>query len=185
LARLKTALVEIGVFLVDEVIDFVKRLFQEMYQLEFMNRTEKYSFEDVEAFSDHLDEQYFHGGTHGIGITRPVFRTPDNFTDPANSIKKRKPPILFQVKEYEDAKWGKVYKVYASSTNASGSDIYFRIHYVAKVDGQWKIVGQDAASQGEFEHRYGENFDHLKNPLEIRKLQPPADLADLEEYNAE
>jgi hypothetical protein len=169
---------------VDEVIDFVKQLFQEMYQLEFMNRTENYSYEDVEAFSDHLDEKYFHGATHGIGITRPVFRTPDNFTDPANSIKKRKPPIIFQAKEYDDAKWGKVYKVYASSTN-SIADTYFRVYFVARLDGQWKIISQYGFISQVYEHREGVNFDHLGQPLEIRKLQPPAEPSDLEEYNAE
>jgi hypothetical protein len=88
------------------------------------------------------------------------------------------------VKEYDDAKWGKVYKVYASSTQIQ-SKRYSWVHYVAKLDNQWKIVGQDAVTQGRFEHFRGENFDHLENPIEIRKLQPPADPADLEEYNLE
>jgi hypothetical protein len=184
LAWAKTALVEIKGFM-DEIIEFIKVVFEEMYQLELKSRDFFISESEGEAFSEILDNKYFDRTTHGVAIFSQRLRTPENAARPMYSPSKVKAPIIFQVKEYDDAKWGKVYKVYASSTIASGSDIYFRVHYVAKVDGQWKIVGQDAASQGQFEHRNGENFDHLKNPTEIRKLQPPADPLDLEEYNLE
>jgi hypothetical protein len=39
--------------------------------------------------------------------------------------------------------------------------------------------------QGFAEQREGINVKHLKNPLEVRKFQPPNDAADLEEYNSE
>jgi hypothetical protein len=167
----------------DEVIAFIKKVFEEMYQLEVLDRTEP-SFEKVEAESNRVDQQYFHGTTHGVGISAAVFRTPEIFIDSDLKIKKRKAPILFQIKEYDDAKWGRVYKVYSSSTQTI-DDSYTRVHFVAKYGSQWKIIGQYDFLQGIYEHRYGVNFDHLKNPLEVRKFQPPNDPADFEEYNSE
>jgi hypothetical protein len=168
----------------NEVIDFVKRVFEEMYQLEFKNLSLKHSTEELELESEVLRDKYFHGTRHGIGIWSDRHRTPENFSRPMYSQSKVKAPIIFQVKEYDDAKWGKVYKVYASTT-ISIDDSYSVIHFVAKHGGQWKIVGQYDFLLGVYEHRYGENFDHLKTPTAIRKLQAPSDSLDLEEYNSD
>jgi hypothetical protein len=167
----------------DEVIKFVLQVFSEMYQLEVLNFT-AFDEAEVQKFADEINLKYFYSTIHGTGIMPQYLRTPETFARPSYSPSKVKAPILFQAKEYDDVKWGKVYKVYASSTQILNQR-YSWVHYVAKHEGQWKIIGQDAVRQGFFEHFRGVNFDHLETPLEVRKFQPPSDPADLEEYNSE
>ncbi len=168
----------------DEVIEFINIVFQEMYRLERISRDLSITEAEGEKASEAVDDKYFHGPTHGVAIFSQRLRTPENFSRPMYSASKVKAPILFQIKEYDDAKWGKVYKAYASTT-ISIDDSYSVVYFIAKIDDQWKVISQYDFLSQVYEHRYGENFDHLKNPVKVKKLIPPADPADLEEYNSE
>ncbi len=117
--------------------------------------------------------------------------TPEDLKDGERFLNRIKPRTLFQVKHYRHPELGELHRFYASPWLVGYSLGYGSSFFVAKVDGEWKIVSRYAPARGgekvEWEHESGMRLTTLGELTGTEKLTPPeraAHLADYEDENA-
>jgi hypothetical protein len=118
-------------------------------------------------------------------VRRPKRPESEWFIDAEKSaavIQERK---IFQVKLYELPEFGLTTGSYLSSKH-KGMSSYFELLLTSEVHGRLKIISSALSDrEGYFDYHDGAEFEQLPKPLQVVKLEPPTDPADLEEYNAE
>ncbi len=103
-----------------------------------------------------------------------------------NKIKR----VCFQIKEYDNEEYGKIYRCYISCNYNGKSDVnkltYWQNYFVAKIDNQYKIISSYTIKSGmdeknkfpadltkSWDHIKGDQFSSLGKPTAVLKIQPP------------
>jgi hypothetical protein len=95
---------------------------------------------------------------------------------------------VFLVKKYDHPKLGELYAAWASSARPRFAVSYGEILYVARKDGELKIISRYKLGMPgpgrDFEHLGGEEIDDPGEPVEVRKLEAPEKPDDKADYDA-
>lgn len=101
---------------------------------------------------------------------------------------------LFQIKEYDNEKYGKIYRCYLSNPDYNKKR-YYQCHFIAEIKGNLKIFSiyqidislkNLNTSIKDWKIRGGEELKNLGKPTNIVKIEPPLDNeVHLEEYGKE
>jgi hypothetical protein len=163
--------------------EFIESFVNEEYACWLLAYTER----DTELFQSKINnfKKIFYEGDIYVDIRRRNSVDETWFNEAKTFLSGTQKRLIFQLKRYLIPKYGDIHAAYLSTADAGGNT-YFLLVICQKINEDFKIISiAHTDFEGYFEHHDGIEFEQLPRPLEVVKFQPPADPADLEEYNAE
>jgi hypothetical protein len=162
---------------------FLAEFIDEEYKCWQILYTER-SGQIVESAIEDFKKKYYKGEIF-IDIVREENPPEEFFQKQEIYLRATQKRVLFQIKIYKDDIYNKLYVAYLSSTHRN-SNSYFEMLIFAKIEDGFKIITSCLSDhEGYFDYHDGIEFEELSRPIEVIKLQPPDDPADLEEYNSD
>jgi hypothetical protein len=167
--------------MIDKAVDFIQEYLEAEYQAFIIAHVER----DDDIAEEHLDELYerFYEAGMRAAVQRP-YEPDDSFfwlkDEVSEKIQRR---VLFQVKQYEHPKHGKLFAAYVSDVFPGADSYGLRLFFLPEGN-RFKIVsGYDwNRRKTEWEHSSGFEIDEPGKIKAARKLRPPKSAADLAEY---
>jgi hypothetical protein len=167
----------------EEIQKFIENFIKEEYDCWKAAYTER----DTNAFLKKVEgfKNKFYGEDIYIDIRRRKNVDEEWFEEAIEYLRGTQKRLIFQIKKYEVSDFDFLYAVYLSSTTQS-SDSYFEMLLVTQLKDELKVITSCLTDhEGYFDYHDGVEFEKLPEPIEILKLMPPNDSADLREYNEE
>jgi hypothetical protein len=165
----------------DEVIKFISAFLANEFEAIIQRWTEK----DDEKFeqAEILLGKYY---TQGIssGLARPLDMEEGWFLTRKQALKRHEPRKLFQIKHYFHPEYYDLYRCYLSTTE-KGASLFFTCYFVAKKDGELKIISKYIYSfeRNDWKWQDGIQFETFGKLVEVRQFIAPTHPKQLDEYN--
>lgn len=176
----------------ERLVDYVNDLIDREYLAHVSYFTER----DDSIFKKKLSEfhKYWKEPAFSSVKRRRDGRSEEWFEKKKSTVEKRlHKRTFFQIKEYDNEVYGKVYRCYLSNPNYTDLE-YYENFFIASIDGQYKIVSvykikygleRLSTSLSNWEHLTGDEFKKLGKPLSIFKNRAPENPVHLKEYEKE
>lgn len=158
----------------EEAIEFFKNYLQLEYDLWYKYYTDK-TGEEYETLSEQIEEIELLGNSYPFPVEDEE-EWQEIYEDGKDILPNRKVRTLFVAKEYKHDKFGELYSFY-TSRDTKGKDTINLTFYVAKMDGEFKVISKYLVEResGGWKYQMGEEIDKLSVPVNVVKLNAPGD----------
>ncbi len=184
------------------MIEKVKEFIGELLEIEYKTTILYYTEKDQNVYQESHNrlKSFFEDYISPEISSRKNPETPLSMGQSAleNIIKR----VCFQIKEYGNEEYGKIYRCYISYNYNGKSEVnklkYWQNYFVAQINGDFKIVSDYTKKSGmdeknKFPVDLNKSWDHIDGdkisipgkPTAVLKIQPPTHPVELSEYNGE
>lgn len=188
------------------MIEEVNKFIDDLLSVEYATFISMYTEKDQKKYLDQYEKLknfYVEYVSHeGFIWDREEHEVEEMINNRLDYTGKKIKRTCFQIKEYDNEEYGKIYRCYIGMNTKGLSDFYinnyWQNYFVAKVAGQYKIVSKYILKKRidemkklstdlnkSWHHIDSDEFKALGKPTAILKIESPTHPVEIAEYNAE